>query len=60
MKYGSPNLLEPSGPVQACTGIALPFTFTFTYTLPRNFATLRDKTALMIECQYKVKEAKIT
>jgi hypothetical protein len=25
-KSGSPNLLEPSGPVQACNGIALPFT----------------------------------
>jgi len=24
MKSGSPNLLEPSGPVQACNGIALP------------------------------------
>jgi hypothetical protein len=27
MKSGSLNLLEPSGPVQACNGIALPFTF---------------------------------
>jgi len=26
LKYGSLNLLEPSGPVQACNGIALPFT----------------------------------
>jgi hypothetical protein len=26
MKSGSLNLLEPSGPVQACNGIALPFT----------------------------------
>jgi hypothetical protein len=24
LKLGSLNLLEPSGPVQACTGIALP------------------------------------
>jgi len=24
-KSGSLNLLEPSGPVQACSGIALPF-----------------------------------
>jgi hypothetical protein len=24
MKSGSPNLLEPSGPVKACNGIALP------------------------------------
>jgi hypothetical protein len=27
MKCGSLNLLEPTGPVQACYGIALPFTF---------------------------------
>jgi hypothetical protein len=26
LKFGSLNLLEPSGPVQACNGIALPFT----------------------------------
>jgi hypothetical protein len=26
VKSGSPNLLKPSGPIQACTGIALPFT----------------------------------
>jgi hypothetical protein len=25
LKFGSPNLLEPSGPAQACTGIGLPF-----------------------------------
>jgi len=29
LKSGSLNFLEPSGPVQACTGIALPLTFTF-------------------------------
>jgi hypothetical protein len=27
MKSGSLNLLEPSGPVQACNGIALPYYF---------------------------------
>jgi len=27
LKSGSLNLLEPSGPVQACNGIALPFYF---------------------------------
>jgi hypothetical protein len=27
LKSGSLNLLEPSGPVQACNGIALPLTF---------------------------------
>jgi len=26
LRYGSLNLLEPSGPVQASAGIALPFT----------------------------------
>jgi hypothetical protein len=26
LKYGNLNLLEPSGPAQACNGIALPFT----------------------------------
>ena len=28
LKSGSLNLLEPSGPVQACDGIALPLPFT--------------------------------
>jgi hypothetical protein len=27
LKCGSLKLLEPSGPVQACTGFALPFTY---------------------------------
>jgi len=30
MKSGSLNLLEPSGPVQTCTGIALPTLITYT------------------------------
>jgi hypothetical protein len=29
LKSGSLNLLEPSGPVQTCNGIALPLTRTF-------------------------------
>ena len=29
MKCGSSNLLETSGPVQACVGIALSFRFTY-------------------------------
>jgi len=29
LKSGSLNLLEPSGPVQACNGIALPFTLPY-------------------------------
>jgi hypothetical protein len=32
LKFGSLNLLEPSGPVKACNGIALP--------LPTDFAAL--------------------
>ena len=33
LKSGSFNLLEPSGPVQVCTGTALPVPFTFTRTV---------------------------
>jgi hypothetical protein len=29
MKSGNLNFLEPSGPLQACNGTALPFTFYF-------------------------------
>jgi hypothetical protein len=36
LKSGSLNLLEPSGLVQACNGIALPFAFTNTVTEARN------------------------
>ena len=32
MKSGNLNIMEPSGPLQACNGTALPFTFTFTST----------------------------
>jgi len=28
MKSGNPNFLEPSGPLQACNGTALPFSWT--------------------------------
>jgi hypothetical protein len=31
LKSGSLNLLEPSGPVKACNGIALPFLYLLTY-----------------------------
>ena len=31
LKSWSLNSLEPSGPVRACNGFALPFTFTFTF-----------------------------
>jgi len=36
LKSGSLNLLEPSGPVQACNGIALPFPHLF-YDQQRNY-----------------------
>jgi len=32
LKSGSLNLLEPSGPVQACNGIALPLPFTLSFS----------------------------
>jgi hypothetical protein len=32
LKSGSLNLLEHSGPVQACNGVALPLPFTRSYT----------------------------
>jgi hypothetical protein len=35
LKSGSLNLLEPSGPVKACNGIALPFTIAETVKLHR-------------------------
>jgi len=41
-KSGSLNLLEPSGSVQACTGIAFTCTIRWINTLYRNFKSLRD------------------
>jgi len=40
LKSGSLNLLEPSGPVQACNGIALP--------LPLPLPTLRNRKLNML------------
>jgi len=34
MKSGNINFLEPSGPVQACKGSALPLSLTYTPCLP--------------------------
>jgi hypothetical protein len=34
LKFGSLNLLEPSGPVKACIGIALPVTLFFFLSIP--------------------------
>jgi len=39
LKSGSLNLLEPSGPVQACVEIALPFLH---YSLYANYVTVDD------------------
>jgi len=33
MKSGNRNFLEPSGPLQACNGTALPFTNQFTHII---------------------------
>jgi hypothetical protein len=45
MKSRSLNLLEPSGPVQVCTGVALPLPFTEGYLelLASQFSYLVDK-----------------
>jgi len=43
LKSGSLNLLEPSGPVQACNGIALPF------YLPTDLADLEARTIAAVE-----------
>jgi hypothetical protein len=39
LKSGSLNLLEPSGPVKACNGIALPFTFAGKLLNTRQFSS---------------------
>ena len=36
MKSGNLNFLEPSGPLQACNGIALPFTTTTATTATKH------------------------
>ena len=33
MKYGNPNFLEPSGPLQACNGTDLPLRSVATYNI---------------------------
>jgi hypothetical protein len=42
LKSGSLNLLEPSGPVQACNGTALPFTVVLTLTVVILFSSGYD------------------
>jgi hypothetical protein len=43
LKYGSLNLLEPSGPVQACAGIALPIIYKKSFSLLGHFSVLEIK-----------------
>jgi len=45
LKYGSLNLLEPSGPVQACNGIAFPFII---YTFIYDFLMFLDTTVNVV------------
>ena len=42
LKSGSLNILEPSGPVQACNGIALPLPFTHILIYIQQDATLHS------------------
>ena len=49
LKSGSLNLLEPSGPAQACNGIALPFFFTSERVI-RNTYTLRVHCRILKLC----------
>ena len=41
LKSGSLNLLEPSGPVHVCTGIAVPYLLSQSFDLPLLFTILR-------------------
>jgi len=40
MKYGSLNFLEPSGPVQACKGTALPLPYHGPYPCSKTASAL--------------------
>jgi hypothetical protein len=44
LKSGSLNLLEPSGPAQACNGIALPYVLYYTYILACKIWYLKPET----------------
>jgi len=43
LKSGSLNLLEPSGTVQACNGIALLFSHTNLYSLPNIIKVVKSR-----------------
>jgi hypothetical protein len=44
LKSGSLKLLEPSGPVQACNGIALTFTLKSDFSMVHTLVVLRTVT----------------
>ena len=65
MKSGNLNFLEPSGPLQACNGTALPFTFCHTQCI--DIRAARDSLAVLskqfiivyLECQYNIDSASL-
>jgi len=42
MKSGDLNFLEPSGPLQACNGTALPLPFTTLFNVPKSYVQYRE------------------
>jgi len=58
MKSGNLNFLEPSGPLQACNGTALPFTLTGwrQQIPPKSLAGLPDYIALPLKATIKISE----
>jgi len=57
MKSGNLNFLEPSGPLQACNGTALPLLCDISYELKKNQAlqTLRESSAIKsVELFHKI------
>ena len=51
-KYGNLNFLEPSGPIQACNGTALPFFITFisVFMFPRFITIYHVILLLRVSC----------
>jgi hypothetical protein len=43
LKSGSLNLLEPSGPLQVCNGIALPLPYNFTHAIFKETNNKKDE-----------------
>jgi hypothetical protein len=46
---GNLNLLEPSGPVQACNGIALPYLKAVTWHMPQNKSLAHEKDVMWFQ-----------